>query len=621
MATVAAERAQAVRNTSRTVATPSWVYQEGSPATPTGVLSKVAWLREWFLYLKTPSTDPASAPSAAPAEILDLELPELPYSSTSQPDDLEEREVLFTSDRDSITISPRSSLGAESSFRSARTSTTPASSLSLESRRTDHQCQDGSDVEDWHGTLQHGNGAAIQSTVPRIQQSSSPLEDATTNAEEAYLWTSHGSAHSETAGISLTTSSPNVITDSQTGVAGTSLYPIQLPLDLMRVEKLTKNCYMDRRAHIPETLVQIWQEKVRPSLDRDLQDIISKMPGQADHILSTTQFYMVGMKHGNVLLAEPTVVITCGTKQCRRRVSKLLGKLRLPYLEDFGRPIKVLYRRPPSYWAAEQAIQDTHRNGMMIDSHQRSLDPVALSTEGDPDSIAITGNIRSLDGVNIDQPALPQAFPILQNLYLQRASTPSSCGLQVRFRLQDHRSESQRICSSTLGGVIWIDGVAFGITTAHTFLVNTIDRPATPDVVEDKGFTSSGSDSECDLETERSTHVPRTMSSNTNVGRLHESELEADISTVSYSFLGRAATSTSTMLRRYTSKSDWAIFALPSSHILPNLSQGIKLRSIVPEAQLASGDVIILCNAGSSHKAYLTQSEMSIHTGIGVMDA
>ncbi len=192
-----AERAEAIQKTDKPVATPWW----GLPAASTGVLGRVAWMREWFIQLKVPATDPAAAPTRA--ETLNLELPDLPSNNTNAQHNLEEREVSFTSDRDSVILSPASSPGAYPSFRSPRSLTTPASSLSLESKQTDYRCQDGNELADQQRALQQEREGDVRSTDPCSEQSSSFFENAMANAEGVFGWTSHVPAQPAMACTSL----------------------------------------------------------------------------------------------------------------------------------------------------------------------------------------------------------------------------------------------------------------------------------------------------------------------------------------------------------------------------------------------------------------------------------
>lgn len=215
---------------------------------------------------------------------------------------------------------------------------------------------------------------------------------------------------------------------------------------------------MDRRAVIPEPLVQTWNEEVRKRLDQDLQNIISNILGRTDHILSNTQFYMVGVKLGEVLLAEPTVVITCGTKKCKRKVSKLLNKLKLCYLEEFNRPIKVLYQRAPSYWAAKEVLENMQDDTMMVDSHAQDPEVERLPRQRHLTAAASPERDQTFGAADSDSPAPLQGLYSIQNLCLQKVHTSTSCGLKLRSEVQFQSGGSKRTCYSTLGGISCIDG-------------------------------------------------------------------------------------------------------------------------------------------------------------------
>ncbi|KAL6719961.1 hypothetical protein ACLMJK_001882 [Lecanora helva] len=198
-----------------------------------------------------------------------------------------------------------------------------------------------------------------------------------------------------------------------------------------RVEKLSRGCYMDRTALMPDTIVQKWDKDIKPQLDQDLQELVKSVDSGKHMILSSVQLCMVGSKSANLLKAEPTIVVTCGTQQCKRRIAKSLSSLRSHYLEDFGRPIKVRYHPAPAYWAA----------------------------------FACEGSANSRD------------FSHLQQLRIQYPKNPqTACGLNIVISLSD-KGIDRRVLA-TLGGILCIDGTFYGMTTAHAFLTgrDTMDE-------------------------------------------------------------------------------------------------------------------------------------------------
>ena len=332
-------------------------------------------------------------------------------------------------------------------------------------------------------------------------------------------------------------------------------------------EKLGHNCFMDKRAAIPEEIAQRWNEEVKPKLDQDLQKLIGGI-SRADHILSTTQLYMAGIKQGATLLANPTIVISCGTKECKRKVAKHLAKLKLHYLDDFGQSIKVRYQRSPSYWAAL---------------------PTGETSSGK--SALLQWNILAL--------------------FIERGVGSTNCGLKLRFYVE--HDGSRRHCYATLGGTLRIGETIYGMTTAHTFLVDS-NCDGTVSDLGDLDHTSFGSDSDSNPEaSEPSYYSQASLYDNT------EFEPLSLFSDAAYSFLGQVARAGCTSTQEF-SKSDWALFEIPKQLVLPNLKTSVELSSIIPEMMLPSGGVQILCAANTFCRGFLTNTKASFHTQNAVMD-
>ena len=191
---------------------------------------------------------------------------------------------------------------------------------------------------------------------------------------------------------------------------------------------------MDRTVAIPETIVQRWNEAIKPQLDQDLQEMIKTLDARRGMILSNVQLCMVGNKRGNLLCAEPTIVITCGTKECQRKIAKSLARLKLHYLTEFAIPLKVRYQRSPTYWAASTV-----------------------------NSFAANLQLSDLQSVKVRHPD----------------HTQTSCGLTLHTTVAEKGLE-KHFCS-TLGGVLCIGGRFYGMTTAHAFFAEHGMRAEQPD--------------------------------------------------------------------------------------------------------------------------------------------
>ena len=335
---------------------------------------------------------------------------------------------------------------------------------------------------------------------------------------------------------------------------------------------------------MPEDVAESWKEVIKPRLDQDLKHIIASFSTGADHILSNTQFYMAGMKHRVSLLVEPTIIITCGNKRCKRKVEESITKLKLYYLQDFNRPITVRYLRPPSYWAAGQ------------ENHE--------------------GPASSSFGISN-----------LEGLWIEKSAAESKCGLRIRFDVQSN--EATKHCYAKLSGLLSVNGTICGLTTAHTFLVGfndkaTVTVPEDVDQVEDL-ISDPDSDS-----TESSDFC--TLASGSKISRVEFSPLWLSylLSVLGYSFLGQVKNFDGPITSKPSSM-DWALIRMLDTsdleygtHSLSTykdlLDTTVSIRRVASEQQLLPGNVLVLSDAAKCSKGFLTQTSVSFQSGGTVMD-
>ena len=343
-------------------------------------------------------------------------------------------------------------------------------------------------------------------------------------------------------------------------------------------EKLSHQHFMDKRLAIPDAVVQMWNEDVKKRLDEDLQQIIGGISVGTDHIFSETQLYMAGTRRGNMLLAEPTILITCGTKACRKRVDRYLSRLKLHYLDDFGHPIRVRYQPAPAYWASSSVLSAIEEN---------------------ESSVPVFG------------------FSSLRQLWIEHTWSSTACGLKMRFDFTPDRQTRQ--CYATLGGIVRIDNIIYGMTTAHTFLAR-LDNGAESSALEDTDTDSASSGYGSGTETE--TAVYRNSSkcfsySDMSFKSLWRPKFHHP---AAFSFLGHVSKNNGIVTDKSPSRSDWALVAVPYSCVLPNLNSSSELQSVIPETELLCGDVSILCGADVRCTGLLTQTNTSLHTGTTTME-
>lgn len=330
---------------------------------------------------------------------------------------------------------------------------------------------------------------------------------------------------------------------------------------------------MDKAAMIPDVLNDEWNNTVKPILDRQVKALIQNMNVGKDTIHSTTQFYMVGTKHRDRLLAKPTIVISCGTEDCKKKLETKLIKLKLHHLVTFNKPIYFRYQPQLASWAAS-------------------------STE-EPSFEESTARLR-----------------ILQDVCIEQSDVLAISGLKMKFDVLQAGTIQQRY--ATLGGVISIGEVLFIMTTAHTFLadVRSANEASNSDDITPID-PSSDSDGEADPAEASFFSVPSSPHNAMNFTSLWTSKIKAAIA---YSFLGEVITiGNSTSFD--PSSSDWALFEVLNTHpLLSKFATSAKMSSVIPALELSPGDVQIMDTVNTRCGGFLTQTSVSIHTGQAVMD-
>ena len=429
---------------------------------------------------------------------------------------------------------------------------------------------------DWH--------RASQPTLDQSPQQG-PAEDdgATQNGDEAHTLQSPHPRRKEKgkaiANVKNDAGLSSINVSVSANVATAHAYPVEIPYSKTFTERLSKveNLYIDKSAIIAEAINKRWKNEIQRKLDKDLQDLIKAKFGVKDNILSTTQLYMVGIKHKETLAVKPTIIITCGTMESKVWIAGELGNLQLHYLDEFSCPWRVRYKRKPPSWTA--------------------------SPPDRPPSISFATNghdILNLEGV-----------------YVEQNIKPGVSGLKLRFDvLQDGVTQHRY---ATLGGIISINELNLLMTTAHPFLAE-LDSGNGPLVSDD--MEASMSDSESDYQSDAEVAEPPNFPTTSlpfdqmRYSRLWTSEQR---SRVAYSFLGRTYLSNDAVKVQWPSSSDWALFQIRERSLLSRSQISSQFSSFIPEDRLTPGEVKIIDTVDALSAGFLTQTTASFHTAKAVM--
>ena len=430
----------------------------------------------------------------------------------------------------------------------------------------DQSSQQGRAEDD--GAAHNGAEAhTLQSTHPRMKAKGKAIAHVTNDAG--------------LSSINVRVSSNLATAHCDTDVPTIHTYPLEIAFSKTSTERLSKveSIYMDKTAIIPEAITARWKNEIQGQLDKDLQDLIRAKFGGKDNILTTTQLYMVGTKHKETLAVKPTIVITCGTAESKKRIAVGLGNLKLHYLDDFGYPWRVRYKRKPPSWTASPP-------------NETPFIPIGTASH----------DISNLQGV-----------------YVEQNIKPGVSGLKLRFDvLQDGVTEKRY---ATLGGIISIQEAKLLMTTAHPFLAE-LDSGNGPLVLHDMQASISDSDSDyqSDADIPEPPDFPRPFLPFDQIrySRLWTSRQWTRVacSFLGGTFLPNAGNAVELPL---PSSSDWALFQVTERALLSKLQISPQLSSYIPEDRLRPGDVQIMDTVDTLRTGFLTQTAASIHTAKAVM--
>lgn len=391
----------------------------------------------------------------------------------------------------------------------------------------------------------------------------------------------------DTVRFPLTTTSPPITTEILPTTAvqpsntlkldgnATKLFPEKkcIPFEEKYCDSLGHGIFLDRRDVPDQALLEVWNQRVLADLDKCVQSFWrNKLPGSG--ILPTNEFKMVGKKHKDQFFAEPTIVITCPTKEDQRKVKRFLRKLKPRFLESFKAKVRVEYVRI---------------GGTVYAALSEGNTSFARHQLGGLKTLSIEGHNKQ----------------------------STNCGLKLRFEMSQRGVE--RRSYATLGGVIAIGGTLYGMTTAHTFLAD-LQKQAPSSI------------SNCSDDTDDSSHVT-TSDADTDISAAVESIHPSSVDALHFETLYNSLRLQSRMVWSFQGQvlgtdhtvestfkiSDWVVFAIGQTLTLPNLHKSQELLSFIPEPELTPGEVSVLCEVDGCYNGFLTLSNASVHTINGAM--
>ena len=201
------------------------------------------------------------------------------------------------------------------------------------------------------------------------------------------------------------------------------------------------------------------------------------------------------------------------------------------------------------------------------------------------------------------------------------------CGRNLRIEIwQDGVAKPS---FATFGGVVSINGRFYGLTTAHSFLLNLRHSPdwelfdSERDAMLSTASTATSPSTSDDTDSVADSE-PGSIANALQTPGQDEEEFDLlvylqPLSRMAYSFQGMTLRPGGKPMSDI-SMSDWALFPLQPPVALPNSNGTELLTSVVPESQLMAGPVSILLGINTSCDGYLTSPTASLHTEHALME-
>jgi hypothetical protein len=218
----------------------------------------------------------------------------------------------------------------------------------------------------------------------------------------------------------------------------------------------------------PEGLQLEWRQTIRPQLVKNLMTVIASLPQSLTRLetMIEPELCMSGenlLGHSIVTLT-PTIWIRCGSIQCRKTVQRVVADL--SHIQRFPVHVTLHAPRPASAGQASCSIS-------------RDTDPSVvdgLSSVNPSGPAPVAGMLNCISQINHSSLAVRVQSPT--------DNQHSACGLRVRFS-----SPNGTIHTSTLGGLVLLDDVVLGLTTAHAIFDHNsdVDGPSDFETVQDRG--------------------------------------------------------------------------------------------------------------------------------------
>ncbi|KAN0067851.1 hypothetical protein V8E54_014098 [Elaphomyces granulatus] len=332
--------------------------------------------------------------------------------------------------------------------------------------------------------------------------------------------------------------------------------------DMTRLERLGRNYYLAVGEKVPQQFLQRWNDETNPHLENAIGELVRSAPFRDDKIMVSTELRMAGEKNGGYVDVQPTIMVTCGSKRCLKRIKNGLNEM--SHISAFGQPI--FYRRV--------------KHGVDWASFDRN--------EQGP-----SGQIGNAPG--------PEDRPTWRLLSCQMQLPRQGwtlCGSKLKAEVEINAVPMFRY--GRMGGLIEIDGIVYGLTTAHTFVANFPHDEAS--ALDEESGSSSAPDSEDEERSSESRQSLRQGPTPSDYGDSFPFDKDGI-----YAFAGEGGRLSEFEKKRpCRPNSDWAAFKMDSaaavvnSYWNPQTSSRVVICDSILDEKRLPGDVYIISDQDES---------------------
>ena len=389
------------------------------------------------------------------------------------------------------------------------------------------------------------------------------------------------------------TSAPVVATDSSTDdrtlEAGvTAREQVELNFNRHVHEAIGSNWFVAKKENVPNDLAAQWNTGIRHTLDSYIQELTKDIQPGFDiknplsiypkpKLKAQTAFYMAGPRDGTKLRVQPTILVYCTATGSKKKIEEHLAHSEPGFLVKFDQPIKVCYKKGD--WAA----------------------------------------------ASVEQTQIGALNPLLENpshvrtVFIEHNTAAEGFGLRLRFEIQ--AANLMQTCYSRLGGILYINGLYYGMTTAHTLF---IPSKGIGTMTEDLPLGSEGAVSPSSA----AGSAPSESSYLSGSDSLYESPkvqsewLVQRNPLIIWSFQGKRTKFREGSVFHSPSINDWALIPISS---VPQFVYGSnnslsRPLHVIQETKLHPGRVSVRRGTDKSCEGFLTQTSSSLHTWDAVID-